>query len=157
MGRLRREVEVEVKALGIEGVVDASIFDGKSDVKEVDLEAQRADNPGEGSPGIHCMFEMVSLAVGVRAYGCVPKADPIINEACVAVEIIAIINEEAIFFLDAIVDGSKRWQRTASTHRDSFGLLHNDVAELEDIVLDQNFNGVEDGMLTGVQTQCTRD
>jgi hypothetical protein len=120
------------------------------------LEAQRTDSPGKGSPDVDSMFEMLPLAVGVGAYGCIPKANPIINEVCIVVEIIAVINKEAVFFSDAIVDGSERWQRTA-THRDSFGLLHNDVVKLDNIVLEQNVNGVKDGMLTGVQTQCTRE
>jgi hypothetical protein len=47
----------------------------------------------------------------VWAYGSVSKVNNIINKVCKVIEAFTVIKNEAVFFLDAIVNGSKGWQR----------------------------------------------
>jgi hypothetical protein len=44
-----------------------------------------------------------------------------------------------------------------ATHGDALGLLDDDIAKFEDIVFEQYFNGLEDGVLTRVQSKHVGD
>ncbi len=81
------------------------------------MEAQRTDYPCKASPGVNSMPE--SFLSQVWAYGSVSKVNNIINKVCKVIEAFTVIKHEAIFFLDAIVNGSKGVAKGAA-HGDSF-------------------------------------
>jgi hypothetical protein len=102
------------------------------------------------------MSKLIPCSGGIRAYCGVPEANSIIDKASVVVEVVLKVNEEAIFFSYTIVNGCERWRR-ATSHGDAFCSLDDDVAKLENIVFEQNLDGVEDGGLTGVQAKFVGD
>jgi hypothetical protein len=71
----------------------------------------------------------------------VPEANTIINELSIVKKIHSEVNKEALFFVDAIVDGCKgRWW--AAAHRDALLLLDKEVSKFENIVFKQGFDGI---------------